>query len=44
MGIPYRFIEHGSVTKLLEEIGLTTDAVVDRIHTMIPSKQKGRNK
>lgn len=40
MGIPDRFIEHGSVTKLLEEIGLTTDAVVDRIHTMIPSKQK----
>ncbi|GAA3322176.1 hypothetical protein GCM10020331_041000 [Ectobacillus funiculus] len=24
MGIPDRFIEHGSVNKLLEEIGLTT--------------------
>ncbi|MGF9963092.1 1-deoxy-D-xylulose-5-phosphate synthase [Bacillus rhizoplanae] len=40
MGIPDHFIEHGSVSKLLEEIGLTTDAVVERICTMIPLKQK----
>ncbi|MFD3447797.1 1-deoxy-D-xylulose-5-phosphate synthase [Microbacteriaceae bacterium 4G12] len=40
MGIPDQFIEHGSVNKLLEEIGLTTTDVVKRIQTMIPTKQK----
>lgn len=40
MGIPDQFIEHGSVNKLLEEIGLTTKDVVERVHAIIPSKQK----
>lgn len=40
MGIPDRFIEHGSVKELLQEIGLTTAHVVDRVKTMIPRKQK----
>ncbi|WP_066293719.1 1-deoxy-D-xylulose-5-phosphate synthase [Bacillus sp. FJAT-29937] len=40
MGIPDRFIEHGSVDKLLEEIGMTTGDVVDRINILARKKQK----
>ncbi|MBA2869953.1 1-deoxy-D-xylulose-5-phosphate synthase [Anoxybacillus calidus] len=40
MGIPDRFIEHGSVKELLKEIGLTTAHVIERVQTMIPRKQK----
>jgi len=40
MGIPDRFIEHGSVKELLEEIGLTAANVVERVKTIIPRKQK----
>lgn len=40
MGIPDRFIEHGGVKELLQEIGLTAAHVIDRIHTMVPRKQK----
>ncbi|MEH7522180.1 1-deoxy-D-xylulose-5-phosphate synthase [Bacillus sp. JJ1503] len=40
MGIPDRFIEHGSVDKLLEEIGMTTGDVVDRINNLARKKQK----
>ncbi|MBM7584569.1 1-deoxy-D-xylulose-5-phosphate synthase [Bacillus pakistanensis] len=40
MGIPDRFIEHGSVKELLKEIGLTTENVIDKIQTMTPKKQK----
>lgn len=40
VGIPDEFIEHGSVDKLLEEIDLTTDGIVSRVRTIIPSKQK----
>lgn len=40
MGIPDRFIEHGSVKELLQEIGLTTAHVVERVKTIIPRKQK----
>lgn len=40
MGIPDRFIEHGSVDKLLEEIGLTPEAVVDRLNNIVRKKQK----
>jgi 1-deoxy-D-xylulose-5-phosphate synthase len=40
MGIPDRFIEHGSVKELLQEIGLTAANVVERVQTMIPRKQK----
>ncbi|MFC0188325.1 1-deoxy-D-xylulose-5-phosphate synthase [Fictibacillus aquaticus] len=35
MGIPDRFIEHGSVTKLLEEIGLTEEDVVKRTKALV---------
>lgn len=40
MGIPDRFIEHGSVKELLNEIGLTTAHIIDRVKTIIPRKQK----
>ncbi|MBO9129717.1 1-deoxy-D-xylulose-5-phosphate synthase [Bacillus sp. 165] len=40
MGIPDRFIEHGSVNKLLEEIGMTEKDVVERIQSIIPIKEK----
>lgn len=34
MGIPDRFIEHGSVPKLLEEVGITVDQIVHRIRRL----------
>jgi 1-deoxy-D-xylulose-5-phosphate synthase len=40
IGIPDRFIEHGSVTKLLEEIGMTTENVVTQLKAMMPDKEK----
>ncbi|MEI5908131.1 1-deoxy-D-xylulose-5-phosphate synthase [Bacillus spongiae] len=40
MGIPDVYIEHGSVKELLNEIGLTKEAVVDKIHAITPKKQK----
>lgn len=40
MGIPDKFIEHGSVNKLLEEIHLTTDDVIRKVVSMTPQKQK----
>ncbi|WP_100331518.1 1-deoxy-D-xylulose-5-phosphate synthase [Bacillus xiapuensis] len=40
MGIPDRFIEHGSVDLLLEEIGLTEEDAVRKIMAMKPIKQK----
>ncbi|WP_141431721.1 1-deoxy-D-xylulose-5-phosphate synthase [Bacillus sp. 03113] len=40
MGIPDRFIEHGSVDELLREIGLTTEHVVQKIKTISRKKQK----
>ncbi|PLS15312.1 1-deoxy-D-xylulose-5-phosphate synthase [Bacillus sp. M6-12] len=40
MGIPDRYIEHGSVNKLLEEIGLTVENTVKRINLITPKKQK----
>ncbi len=40
LGIPDVFVEHGSVDKLLEEIGLTTDKVVDTLQKLVPQKQK----
>ncbi|XBP66223.1 1-deoxy-D-xylulose-5-phosphate synthase [Bacillus velezensis] len=38
MGIPDRFIEHGGVTALLEEIGLTKAEVMNRIKLLMPPK------
>lgn len=40
MGIPDRFIEHGSVSKLLEEIGLTSDQVVRRVEQNVSRKKQ----
>lgn len=40
MGIPDRFITHGSVSELLEEIGLTASGVVKQIQMMIPRKRQ----
>lgn len=40
MGIPDCFIEHGSVTKLLEEIGMTTNDVVERTKNLVLEKRK----
>ncbi|MEC3885267.1 1-deoxy-D-xylulose-5-phosphate synthase [Halobacillus sp. HZG1] len=40
MGVPDRFIEHGSVQKLWEEIGLTTDHIEQNLKQMIPNKQQ----
>jgi 1-deoxy-D-xylulose-5-phosphate synthase len=39
MGIPDQFIEHGSVDKLLEEIGFTTTSLIERIEENIRPKQ-----
>lgn len=38
MGIPDRFIEHGSVTALLEEIGLTKQQAANRLRLLTPRK------
>ncbi|WP_408021610.1 1-deoxy-D-xylulose-5-phosphate synthase [Siminovitchia acidinfaciens] len=40
LGIPDRFIEHGSVKELLKEIGMTSENVVMKIKSLIPKKQK----
>lgn len=40
LGIPDEFIEHGSVDKLLEEIGLTVEGTMQRIINITPKKQK----
>lgn len=40
MGIPDRFIEHGNVSQLLKEIGLTTEHVMERICLLTPKKRK----
>ncbi len=40
MGIPDQFIEHGSVNALLQEIGMTTENVVERIHKLVPKKKR----
>ncbi len=39
MGIPDRFIEHGSVNELLNEIGLTVENVIINIKKMLPAKK-----
>ncbi|CAM3992327.1 1-deoxy-D-xylulose-5-phosphate synthase [Mesobacillus thioparans] len=40
LGIPDKFIEHGSVDKLLQEIGMTTEDVVLRMQKLARQKQK----
>ena len=39
MGIPDKFIEHGDVNALLEEIGMTTSEVVNRMTILARKKQ-----
>ena len=34
-GIPKRFLQHGSRGEVLEEIGLTPDAVADQLHAVL---------
>lgn len=42
MGIPDKFIEHGSVPELLEEIGMTDEALADKVEELVGlSRQKG---
>lgn len=43
MGIPDTFIEHGSVSKLLEEVDLTKEMIIKHIMTLTPEKEKGMN-
>jgi 1-deoxy-D-xylulose-5-phosphate synthase len=40
MGIPDKFIEHGSVKELLEEIGMTVEDAFERIGKLARKKQK----
>ncbi|MFY4776253.1 1-deoxy-D-xylulose-5-phosphate synthase [Metabacillus sp. RGM 3146] len=40
LGIPDQFIEHGSVSSLLEEIGLTAANAAEKLKKMIPLKEK----
>lgn len=40
MGIPDKFIEHGDVNSLLEEIGMTTSEVVKRMTILARKKQQ----
>jgi 1-deoxy-D-xylulose-5-phosphate synthase len=40
IGIPDRFIEHGSVSKLLEEIGMTRENVVTLLNELVPINEK----
>jgi len=40
MGIPDRFIEHGSVDLLLQEIGLTVENAVAKLKSLTKLKQK----
>ncbi|MBS4194611.1 1-deoxy-D-xylulose-5-phosphate synthase [Lederbergia citri] len=40
VGIPDKFIEHGSVNELLNEIGMTADKIAVKLHSMLPEKKK----
>ncbi|RDU35175.1 1-deoxy-D-xylulose-5-phosphate synthase [Neobacillus piezotolerans] len=40
MGIPDKFIEHGSVDKLLDEIGFTVDSAISRLSILAAKKQQ----
>lgn len=41
LGIPDQFIDHGEVHELLNEIGLTSDHIVQTIRTMLQKQKKG---
>ncbi|MBM4762238.1 1-deoxy-D-xylulose-5-phosphate synthase [Bacillus sp. B15-48] len=40
LGIPDKFIEHGNVSELLEEIDLTTEAVIEKVKYLASQKEK----
>jgi len=40
VGIPDKFIEHGSVSELLSEIGMTSEKIALKLHSMLPKKKK----
>lgn len=40
IGIPDHFIEHGNVDQLLEEINLTAEEAIKRIHALVQKKQQ----
>ncbi|MFA9555986.1 1-deoxy-D-xylulose-5-phosphate synthase [Evansella sp. AB-rgal1] len=40
MGVPDRFIEHGSVKELWEEIGLTSQNIIKSVEKIIPRKRQ----
>lgn len=40
MGIPDRYIEHGSVNELYQEIGLTKEEISNNIQALLPEKQQ----
>ncbi|MGZ4106655.1 MAG: 1-deoxy-D-xylulose-5-phosphate synthase, partial [Tumebacillaceae bacterium] len=40
LGLPDRFVEHGSPQELLDSLGLNVQALVDHVKTMVPLKQK----
>lgn len=44
MGIPDKFIEHGSVKQLLQDVGLTTENVVARLLSLVEKNKKGLEK
>ncbi|WP_181350055.1 1-deoxy-D-xylulose-5-phosphate synthase [Thalassobacillus sp. CUG 92003] len=40
MGLPDRFIEHGNVPELWEEVGLTRAAICENLKELLPKKEK----
>jgi len=40
IGIPDRFVEHGSVKELWQEIGLTKDRLIREVRQILPQKQQ----
>ncbi|MCR2820345.1 1-deoxy-D-xylulose-5-phosphate synthase [Lederbergia panacisoli] len=40
VGIPDKFIEHGNVSELLSEIGMTSEQIALKLHSMLPEKKK----
>jgi len=40
IGIPDKFIEHGNVSELLSEIGLTSEQIALKLNSMLPEKKK----
>ncbi|MFK4997699.1 transketolase C-terminal domain-containing protein [Bacillus sp. N9] len=43
IGVPDRFIEHGSVKELYREIGMTPENIVRKVKMILPERKKGRN-